>query len=313
MTMNWKNDIFLLYSALQKIVRWGEVNDARYFARELIRRGQPGGALNRLIVIAAEDVGLADPTLVNYICQCYDELENWLEASNIKKSEAFNHDEALSIIDRAAIAASLCYKSRLLPMMSFATLYDIYRNENFNYDLEGYKNCFIDAVHCSDEQKALYYAYIIKEVFKAEDCVLEMIINEKENPNIDLINDWIKAYIRKKKDRERLLFVGSILLLFRKLEYEHGEYVGLIDNYAAQPIEEADIPDRAYDAHTKTGKNKNRGLEYFFDEAASLRNERFANGWEEKGKYAYFEAEKSGLGKTSEIVEAIIEKYEKER
>ena len=41
--MYWREKIALLYSAFQKAVRWGEINDARYFAKEMIKIKQPGG------------------------------------------------------------------------------------------------------------------------------------------------------------------------------------------------------------------------------------------------------------------------------
>jgi len=53
------NRQYLLISALQKSIRWCEVNESRYFARELVNMGVPDVALSRLLLIAAEDVGLS--------------------------------------------------------------------------------------------------------------------------------------------------------------------------------------------------------------------------------------------------------------
>ncbi len=307
--MSWREN-YLLYSALQKTIRWGEVNDARYFAEEIIRSGKPGGVLNRLVVISAEDVGLADPSLVKYVGQRYDEFENCLKKSKIKKSEVLNHPEVRSIIDRAVIAAALCRKSRFLPMISFAILYDIYKNETFDHSLDDYQYRFLDAIRRYDEEGALHYAYIIKEVFNSDNSVLAMIENEKERRNTELINEWIKVY---GQSGERLLFAGAVLLLCRDLNYDYGEYLKSIDSYVSRPIEEVDIPDRAHDMHTKTAKSKDRGLEHFFGEATSLRHKRFLSDWDDKGKQIYFEAAKVGLGKTAKIIDAIKEKYEKRR
>ena len=284
-----------------------------YFVQEMIKEGQPGGALNRLVTVSAEDVGLADPTLVRYVGQCYDEFESWEERTGNKRSKAFEHQEARSIIDRAAIAASLCYKSRLLPMISFATLYNIYRNETFNCDLEDYQNRFLDVVRRGDAEKALYYAYIIKEVFESENFVLETIKNGAEGANVSLINDWIGQYTIEGRKKERLLFVGIILMLFRELDYEHGEYMELVDRHLAETVEETEIPDRAYDKHTIPGKRRGRGLEHFFNEGVSVKKERFPNDWEDRGRQVYYEAGKEKLGKTSKIIEAIKEKYENGR
>lgn len=79
--MEFKEKILLLHSSLQKSIRWGEINAARYFAKEIVKEGQPGAVLNRLTIMAAEDVGLADPTLVRYIGQRNKDFEHWEEVT----------------------------------------------------------------------------------------------------------------------------------------------------------------------------------------------------------------------------------------
>ena len=117
-----RNRFYELISALQKSIRWCEVNDSRYFAQELMDMGIPGGVFNRLMLIAAEDVGLADPSLIVYERQCLDNFENLIKKYEIKKREAFKFPKLCDVVDRAVIAAAISYKSRLLPMLSFATL-----------------------------------------------------------------------------------------------------------------------------------------------------------------------------------------------
>ena len=59
------NQQYILMSALQKAIRWCEVNASRYFAQRLMDMdSKPAIVFNRLIIIASEDVGLADPTLL---------------------------------------------------------------------------------------------------------------------------------------------------------------------------------------------------------------------------------------------------------
>ena len=123
---------YILMSALQKAIRWCEVNESRYFARQLVDMGVPAVALNRLLLIAAEDVGLADPTLLIYIRSCLNSFENLIKQHRIKKQEAHKFLDLCDVVDRAAIAAAISYKSRLLALASFATLFDIYENEDFN-------------------------------------------------------------------------------------------------------------------------------------------------------------------------------------
>jgi replication-associated recombination protein RarA len=129
---------YLLMSALQKSIRWCEVNESRYFARELLNMGVPGVALSRLLLIAAEDVGLADPTLLKYIRSCLDSFENLIKQHGIKKQDAYKYQDLCDIVDQAAIAAAVSYKSRLLDLAFLATLYDIYENEEFNNQLPDY-------------------------------------------------------------------------------------------------------------------------------------------------------------------------------
>ena len=73
-------------------------------------------------------------------------------------------------------------------------------------------------------------------------------------------------------------------------------------------VPKVNIPDRAFDRHTIIGRKKGRGYEHFFREAASVKNERFPNDWEEIGKKAYLRADKEGLADAPDLVEAIKNK-----
>ena len=112
--------------------------------------------------------------------------------------------------------------------------------------------------------------------------------------NEDLIQKWVEEY---KRNNELLMLAGSVVLLCRDLPYTHGEYKDAISQHLSFPIKEAKIPDRAYDMHTSAGKRKGRGFEHFFKEAASVKNERFPNDWEQTGRNAYFRAERKDLGR----------------
>ena len=54
-------------SALQKAIRRGQVRPALYWAAEMDASGYTAWLWKRLLVIASEDVGMADPTLVSTI------------------------------------------------------------------------------------------------------------------------------------------------------------------------------------------------------------------------------------------------------
>ncbi len=86
--MSYRDRQYVLKSALQKSIRWCEVNASRYFARELMDMGSPGGVLKQLMLIAAEDVGLADPSLIVYERLCSYRFESLIKRYEIKKRGA---------------------------------------------------------------------------------------------------------------------------------------------------------------------------------------------------------------------------------
>ena len=299
------NRSHILRSALQKSIRCCEINPSRYFARQLMDIGVPGSVFNRLMIIAAEDVGLADPTLLIYVRQCLDSFENLIKNYKIKKRDAVKIPQLRAIVDRAVIAAAISWKSRLLPMLSFLTLFDIHEKEKFNKNLNGYLNLFAEAIKNKDEKQALYYAYIIGLFLNSMDRLLAIIQKHSKRRNEDLIQEWIKEYMR---GEELLMLAGSVVLLCRDLSYHHGGFKNVISQYISSPITAAVIPDRAYDKHTSLGKRKGRGLEHFFREGATIKKERFPNVWEKSGEDAYLHAEKVGLEKASKMIEEIKKK-----
>ena len=297
--------IFVLISALQKAVRRCETNDARYFAQEFIEMGKPGGVLTRLTIIAAEDIGLADATFLKYVRDCSDTFETMLKERDATRSTVSDFPELRAVIDQAVIAAALCYKSRLFPMLSFATLFDIYKKEDFAHDSSEYAKRFQAAIRRQDEKEAAYYGYLLALILDSRDSVLEITQEESKTRNTKLIEEWTQEYTRTK---ERLMLAGIISLLCRDLNFPHGEYRDRVTDYLSLPIEKTTVPDRAYDTHTSAGRKKGRGLEHFLNEGAIVVNERFPNDWEAQGREAYLQAEKVGLAKSAKLIQAIKEK-----
>lgn len=309
------NRIFVLYSALQKAIRWCEINDTRYFAQEFVEMRIKGAPLNRLLVIASEDIGLADPTLLKYIRDCSDTFESMIKEFGTTKSEVAAFPKIRAVVDRAAIAAALCYKSRLLPMLCFATLFEIYQKEDFRQSVGEYEVRFRSAIQRQDEKEAAYYGYILGFCPDAENSLFETAKQESKTRNAELIDEWTQEYrkIQKHKRTEEeglLMLAGIISLLCRDLDYPHGEYRNQVSDWLSRPIEKATIADRAYDMHTYEGKKKGRGLEHFFNEAATVKNERFPNDWEEVGEKAHLQAHKEGL-KEEDVINAIKENVNK--
>jgi replication-associated recombination protein RarA len=298
---------YILMSALQKAIRWCEVNDARSFAKDLMDMdSKPATVFNRLLIIAAEDVGLADPSLIFYVRKLYDEFENKREQNGIKKGDAFKFPDLREIVDRAVIAASISYKSRLTAMATGATLYDIYQNETFKEDLSIYFKRFAEAVEKRDEKGALYYAFVAGIFFNYKDRISVFIRRQGEARNDYLIQGWAEEY---KRNSEKMVLAGCVVMLCRNLNFTHGEYKNAIEQHFPLQIKKAQIPNRAYDKHTKKGKKMGRGLKHFFKEAATVENERFANDWQKTGENAYYSAERKGFKTTEMLIEAINEKY----
>ena len=136
-----------------------------------------------------------------------------------------------------------------------------------------------------------------------------MIQNQNGTRNRNLIQAWVDEY---KKSNELLFLAGSIALLFRDLNFNHGEYNGAMNRYLSLPINPTEIPDRAYDMHTLKGKREKRNLVHFFNYAATIKNERtsLSNDWEIAGKNAYFQANEEKLGRAKKVIKAIKENYQ---
>jgi hypothetical protein len=298
-----QNRFHELISAIQKAIRWCEVNDARWFAKELIDMGVPFSVWGQLRIIAAEDIGIADPSMVGYVEKWfakYDTLmknEYKIDAGGVKHKK-----ELCEIIDRVVIAEAISYKSRLLPMSNQITLWDIYKNEKFIMNKKGYFSKFAQALNDENIENSLYYSFISDKIFGDTSGVLREIENKSIRRNKVLINEWVDAY----KENDNLLkLTGSIMLSCRGLSFTHGEYLNNINNHLSVPIKRAEIPDRAYDMHTAKGRALGRGLKHFFNVAGTVKNERFKNIAEEEGKKAYFDAEKEGFEKGEISIKAI--------
>lgn len=108
-------------SALQKCIRRGETDDALYWAWEAIRTAeeinQPGRVWNRLLIIASEDVGIAEPGIAAEIRALRDNAKEFKNADNPDVSRLF--------MTHAVIRLCTAKKSRLT---DWALLY--HRSDN---------------------------------------------------------------------------------------------------------------------------------------------------------------------------------------
>jgi hypothetical protein len=240
-----------------------------------------------------------------YERHCKDIFEDLIKKYGIEKKDAYSIPEICDVIDIAAIAAATSHKSRLLPMLSFISLYDIYKKEKFRENLQNYFGKFVSALQRDDKKQAVYYAYVIGIFLKHMPRVLSVILKMSHKRNTYLIEKWVEEY---KKGKENLMLVGSIVLLCRDLPFQHGEFLSPIHQHIHLTPKPAKIPDRAYDKHTRAGRKMGRGLKHFFEEAATVKNERPDNIYKQEGENAYYAADEKGLGKASKLIEAIEEK-----
>jgi len=280
--------------------------------------GKPGANFNALLTIAAEDVGLADPTLITYVRNRAERFKTLFKRKNIKATEVSVYPDLCRLIDEAVIAAAVSCKIRLLPQASFATLYEIYNKETFSHSGSEYEKRFLQALRNQDEAKSLYYAYILGIFLNSKDSVLRIIRQEKTKQNTELLDIWTKECERSK---DILFLSGCVVLLCRPLNHQHGKFKELISDHLSLAITEAEVPDRAYDSHTPQGRKKGHGLKHFFDEAATVKNKPFENNWDDAGTKAYLDADKEkkqyfigkkrkqSLAKAKNMIEAIKKRF----
>ena len=187
-------------------------------------------------------------------------------------------------------------------MLSFITLYDIYKKETFTKNVSEYFRYFVDALNSKDEKMAVYYATIVDTFMDHRNLILSLIKQRSRNQNTNLISEWIQEYVRS---GERLMLVGSIAMLCRDINDPHGEYKSAVSQHLSTSIVEEQMPDYAYDRHTRIGKRKGRGLKHFFEVAAYVENERFENRWQTDGEQAYLQAEEAGVDTSKKIIETV--------
>jgi hypothetical protein len=68
-------------------------------------------------------------------------------------------------------------------MATFATLFDIYKKEKFKRNRYEYFQLFADALANDDEQKALYYAFIVDITLGDRKPILREIRNKSGKRN----------------------------------------------------------------------------------------------------------------------------------
>lgn len=92
------HDLYEVMSALQKTIRRGDRDAALYWASELYLSEYESHAWRRLLIIASEDVGLADPLVFVQIRLLYD---TWLERKKEGDAKLYFTDAVLRLVSAA--------------------------------------------------------------------------------------------------------------------------------------------------------------------------------------------------------------------
>jgi replication-associated recombination protein RarA len=104
-------EFFEVASAFQKSVRRGLLDDAIYWAVELVESGNSEYLWKRIFIIVSEDIGIAEPTMPATIEALYQQFLR--QAKKTKASKDKNEPERLFIV-HAVVAIVRAKKSRLV-------------------------------------------------------------------------------------------------------------------------------------------------------------------------------------------------------
>jgi replication-associated recombination protein RarA len=120
-------DFFECSSAFQKSIRRGVEDDALFFGTELAGSGYANYLWKRMLVIASEDIGLADNNVVVQIQALY---QNWQIIT------AKNHEEGIIPITHAILLLARSKKSRTVDNAKMFALKSDYRPDVPDYALD---------------------------------------------------------------------------------------------------------------------------------------------------------------------------------
>lgn len=120
-------DFFECSSAFQKSIRRGVENDALFFGIELAGSGYAQYVWRRALIIASEDIGLADPNVCVQVQALY---QNWQVIS------AKNHEEGVIPLIHAILLLARAKKSRVVDNAKMFALKSDYNPDVPDYALD---------------------------------------------------------------------------------------------------------------------------------------------------------------------------------
>jgi replication-associated recombination protein RarA len=143
------------------------------------------------------------------------------------------------------------------------------------------------------EYEAVHFAVELEEFnHKALWNRLKIIASEDigcANPLMPLLIETLHKQYSKAKEKlndnsYRLFLVNAVVCLCRSPKSRIADDLLKVVYIERQLRETPQIPNFALDMHTKRGRERNRGIEHFYNEGAKLENEAFPNPYTQKAK-----------------------------
>lgn len=281
------------------------LNDALYWGTELFMSNYAKYIMNRLIVISSEDIGLANinapSTILNYY-KMFETTESLDKKNVILAAISYAVKSKKSrLIDNIACeyyflpeTLDPINKNEYLTFENPLKVNDLFGNKLDYSDLSKYEkdvwiNAFYTYMFMGDEHSALIIGMDLLRRNEIESIwkIIRMVALQKCCVSNSEIVSAVKSLQElftilkangNKRNEENLQFVHAILLISRCQENDTKFH----DNLYNRERKRLDIPDWALDMHTRRGKMKGRGNDYFYTDSAKIENwdENVSDEWD---------------------------------
>lgn len=278
-------------SALQKAIRRGFMLDAFQWGLELFRTGPHlrSNVWNRLLIIAIEDIGIADPMAIIDVYSLYQLREFKFDPTNSKKMKT----EGLLLL-KAIYRLVIAKKSRIADHM----VYRIGINFKFKGTIETWSQSFYKSLTNKNMDNCIYYATAIcrheenvKIDGKGRATNPQQIIWTQlakilgDNLYLKILNEICNLDNLKWKGSCKMFHMHLICMIclslidtikLKNLEELKSETVRKLESYYDLHNDRLNLvgaPDYALDKHTAEGKKLKRGFAYFFEVSSIINNE----------------------------------------
>lgn len=150
------------------------------------------------------------------------------------------------------------------------------------YNLFDVSSAFQKSIRRCLEEEAMFWAIELYESGKVEYAWQRMIVMVSEDVGLAEPNgvqimlslkqsyDYMKAKNNKHKP-EKLPFTHAVIWLARCRKSRYID-MALFEYWFNHSTCKIEVPDWAYDMHTRKGKQKGRGIDHFYEEGAKINN-----------------------------------------